>query len=55
MYTWFKDLPDLESFPWLTEPFAGNILDNKCDSAKQELLIKLHSNKEASAIFNAHG
>ena len=51
----FKDLLDLKVFLWLVEPFSGNILDNELDSAMQELLIDLQSDKEAHAIFTAHG
>ena len=39
----FKDLLDLEVFPWLVEPFASNI--NKCDSTEQEMLIDLQSDE----------
>ena len=49
----FKDLLDLEVFPWLVEPFATNI--NDCDSTMQEMLIDLQSDEEALAIFRAHG
>ena len=48
----FKDLLDLEVFPWLVEPFATNI--NDCDSTMQEMLIDLQSDEEARAIFRAH-
>ena len=41
----FKDLLDLEVFPWLVEPFATNI--NDCDSTMQEMLIDLQSDEEA--------
>ena len=49
----FKDLLDLEVFPWLVEPFVTNI--NDCDSTMQEMLIDLQSDEEARAIFRAHG
>ena len=49
----FKDLLDLEVFPWLVEPFASNI--NECDSNMQEMLIDLQSDEEARAIFRARG
>ena len=49
----FKDLLDLEVFPWLVEPFASNI--NECDSTLQEMLVDLQSDEEARAIFRAHG
>ena len=49
----FKDLLDVEVFPWLVEPFATNI--NDCDSTMQEMLIDLQSDEEARAIFRAHG
>ena len=55
MHARFKDLLDLEVFPWLVEPFAANIPDSECDSTMQELLIDLQSDEEARAIFNAHG
>ena len=55
MHARFKDLLDLEVFPWLVEPFAANIPDSECDSAMQELLIDLQSDEEARAIINAHG
>ena len=45
----FKDLLDLEVFPWLMEPFASNI--NECDSTLQEMLVDLQSDEEAQAIF----
>ena len=41
----FKDLLDLEVFPWLVKPFASNI--NECNSAMQEMLIDLQSDEEA--------
>ena len=39
----FKDLLDLEVFPWLVEPFASNI--NECYSTLQEKLVDLQSNE----------
>ena len=45
----FKDLFDLEVFPWLVEPFASNI--NECNSIMQEMLIDLQSDEEARANF----
>ena len=49
----FKNLLDLEVFPWLVEPFASNI--NECDSTMQEMLIDLQSDEKARANFRAHG
>ena len=49
----FKDLLDLEVFPWSVKPFASNI--NECDSTMQEMLIDLQSNEEAQATLRAHG
>ena len=51
----FKDLLDLEVFPWLVESFGGNIVDNELNFATQELLIDLQSDEEVHAIFTAHG
>ena len=45
------NLFDLEVFPLLVEPFAGNM--NECDSTMQEMLIDLQSDEEARAIFGA--
>ena len=33
MHARYKDLLDLEIFPWLVETFAINISVNECDSA----------------------
>ena len=55
MHARFKDLPNLEVFPWLVKPFAADIFVSKCDSAMQELPIDLQSKKEVRAIFNARG
>ena len=49
----FKDLLDLEVFPWLMEPFASNI--NECDFTMQEMLINLQSDEEGRAILRACG
>ena len=49
----FKDLLDLEVFPWLLEPFASNI--NECDSFMQKMLINLQIGEKGRAIFRAHG
>ena len=49
----FKDLLDLEVFPWLVKPFAGNIIE--CDSTTQEMLIDLQSDEEERAMLWLHG
>ena len=49
----FKDLFDLEVFPWLMERFASNI--NECNSTTQEMLIDLQSDEDGRAILRARG